>query len=367
MESQKTPFHSVAETTGATFGQFGAWKLPTVYSDVASEWRAAKEQVVLHDSSHVGRLKATGQDVLDLLHRLSTNDVGSLQPGEGAPTVLTTDRGRILDLITVLHLGEYVLLLSSPPTREQVAQWIDKYTIMEEVELEDITTGTGLLSLLGPKASSLLESLTGLRLAGMQNHCSEKVDLGGLSAHLIRRDTVGLPGFLLMVQQEEASKLWDTLISAGALPMGMEAYQALRVEAGWPDYGEELGEPYNPLEAGLAGAISFTKGCYIGQEVIARLDTYDKVQRHLVSFILSGDGRVANGTVLCQDGMEVGNVTSVAKVPTTGQLVGMGYVRRAAAQEGVKLSFGNGVGEAKVRRVLEPPWGRHSVSRFMSI
>ncbi len=353
MESQKTPFHAAVKVAETTFGDYWGWKLTKVYSDVASEWRAAREQVVLHDSSHLGRLKATGQDVLDLLNRLSTNEVGSLQPGEGMPTILTNDRGRILDLITVFHLGEYVLLLTNPPMRGQVAQWIDKYTIMEDVVLEDVTDHTAMLSLLGPKASNLLESLAGRKLSEMQNHCSEKIEVGGSSAYLIRRDALGLPGFLLLVEQEEAENVWSTSLSAGAVPMGMDAYEALRIEAGWPDYGKELGEGYNPLEAGLAGAISFTKGCYIGQEVIARLDTYDKVQRHLVSLHFSGSEGVKRGTVLCQEGREVGAVTSVAEVPTTGQLVGIGYLRKAASQVGTKLSLGDGVGQVEVTRVLQ--------------
>ena len=355
MQINKTPLYKVVKEAGATFGGFWNWTLPRMYADVISEYKAAKGKVVIHDSSYTGRVKATGEDVLDLLNRLSTNEVDSLQPGQGALTILTNDKGRIIDLITLFHMGEHILLFTGPSATEQVGQWIDKYTIMEDVVLEDITHRTAMLSLLGPEAVSFLGDVLRLDLSTMQDCSYKKVEVAGSEVSLIRRDTLGLPELHLLVQLEEAEKVWGVLVSNGAVPIGMDAYDALRVEAGCPDYGKELGELYNPLEAGLAGAVSFTKGCYIGQEVIARLDTYDKVQKHLVALTFSGGELVKEGMALCREGREVGTVTSVAKVPTTGRLVGMGYIRKAVAQAGSKLSLGDGLtGEVEVGKLVRP-------------
>ena len=355
MQVHKTPLYKVAREAGATFGEFWGWTLPRMYADVVSEYEAAKGKVGIHDSSYTGRVKATGQDVLDLLNRLSTNEVDSLQLGQGALTILTNDKGRIIDLITVYHMGEYILLFTSPAATEQVGQWIDKYTIVEDVVLEDLTHNTAMLSLLGPEAASFLGDVLRLDLSTMQDCSFKKVEVAGSEVSLIRRDALGLPELHLLLQQEEVEKVWGVLVSNGAVPIGMDAYDALRVEAGRPDYGKELGELYNPLEAGLTGAVSFTKGCYIGQEVIARLDTYDKVQKHLVALTFSGEELVKEGMALCRQGREVGTVTSVVKVPTTGRLVGMGYLRKAVAQAGSKLSLGDGVtGEAEVEKLVQP-------------
>ena len=150
MTLQRSVLHSVASPAGGSFQEEFGWELPRVYTDAASEYRAATESAAVHDASYFGRLKATGEDALDLINRLSTNQVLGLQPGQGAPTVLTTDRGRILDLIGVVNTGNYALLLTSPGEQQPVIDWLDKYTIMEDLVVEDITSETTMLSVVGP-------------------------------------------------------------------------------------------------------------------------------------------------------------------------------------------------------------------------
>ena len=339
MSVQRTPLYNVAISEGANLQEWHSWEVPRTYRNVQEEYRAAREGVVVHDSSYTGRIKATGEDVLDLLNRLSTNEVISLQPGQGAPTVLTTDRGRILDLITVLKLGQEVLLLTSPQTREGVIQFIDKYTIVDDVVLEDVTLSTAMMSVIGPKAQALLGTVAGIDLDSFQPNQSAHLAICGVEGYIIRRDLVGLTRFEIVVKAEDAEEVWKAIIASGAVPLGLEAYEVIRVEVGSPEYDRELGEPYNPLETGLWGSISFTKGCYIGQEVIARLDTYQKVQKHLVSLSFSPDAQIEEGVRLTREGREVGNVTSMARVPTTGSLIGLGYVKKEAAAVGTQMEF----------------------------
>ena len=328
MVVQRAPLHHMATELGATFQERYGWELPLSYGSPTDEYRVAMETAALYDSSHVGRIKAIGEDALDLLNRISTNEVVSLEPGQGAPTVLTTDRGRILDLITVHNLGDHILLRTGPQARDQVIEWIDKYTIVEDLELEDITDQTAMLSLIGPKAGSLLEEQVGADMASLAPHDSVAVSLDGAEVRVIRSDLADLSRFDLVVREEDAKDIWENLIAAGARPMGLEAYEAVRIQKGIPEHGRELGESYNPLEAGLWGSISFTKGCYIGQEVIARLDTYQKVQKHLVSLKLSPGTVLVEGAKLTRDGREVGLVTSLAQIPSTAELIALGYVRK---------------------------------------
>ena len=174
---------------------------------------------------------------------------------------------------------------------------------------------------------------------------------------------MSLPRFEIVVQGNNAGKVWQEVAAAGASPMGMEAYQALRIGEVAPEYGGEMGEAYNPLETGLWGSISFTKGCYIGQEVIARLDTYQKVQKHLVSLSFSPNARVQEGAKLAQEGKEVGSVTSVVKLPTTGELMGLGYVRKGASEVGTQLSITEAE-DAWAKVEAKPcPWGLESRRR----
>lgn len=339
MAGHRTPLYDVTTKQGASFQDWGDWELPATYGDLLTEYKAARDGAAVHDSSYVGRVKGTGEDVLDLIHRLSTNAVVSLEAGQGAPTVLTTDRGRILDLVTVLNLGDYILLLTGPQARDTVIEWIDKYTIVDDVEFEDVTSSTAMLSVIGPKAQDTLGGLAGIELDSFAPHQSSKIVIAGVESYVVRRDLVDLPRFEVVVQGHDSEIVWQEIIGAGAIPIGLEASEVLRVERVLPGHDRELGESYNPLETGLWGTISFTKGCYIGQEVIARLDTYQKVQKHLVSFSFSPDARVEAGVKLAREGREVGQVTSVVKVPTTGELIGLGYVRKEAAEVGTQISL----------------------------
>ena len=334
MSLQRTPLHDTAAQYGARFREWHGWELPGSYGDAAAEYGAGADGAAIHDASYAGRIRATGEDTLDLLHRLSTNAVVSLQPGQGAPTILTTDRGRILDLITVVNLQDHVLLLTSPQAREAVAAWIDKYTIVEDVELQDVTAETAMLSVMGPQAWTVLRQAADVPDIPPYGAVPLNTAARG---HVIRRDMVGHPRFEVVVDAEDGPTVWRALTGAGAVPMGQDALEVLKVERGEPWYGSELGDAYNPLETGLWGSISFTKGCYIGQEVIARLDTYQKVQRHLVSLDLSPEADVEQGSRLTLEGRQVGHVTSAARVPTTGRLVSMAYVRKEAAAVGTRL------------------------------
>ena len=342
MTTLRSALHPVAIAAGSPFQEQFGWELPRAYSDVASEYRAATEAVAVHDASYVGRLRATGADALDLLNRMSTNQVLNLEPGQGAPTILTTDRGRILDLVGAVNTGDDslgVLLLTSPEGQQRVIDWLDKYTIMEDLTVEDCTQETTMLTVLGPDSQKTLETLCDVGLDRMPAFHTSLANIAGYPARLVHQPLGGLPAFALIVSPQESGPVWQALLDGGITPVGMEAYNAVRVRYGVPVYGQEMGEPYNPLEAGLIGSIDFAKGCYIGQEVIARLDTYKKVQKYLTMLRFNPEATVEEGSLLELGGQRVGLVTSVARIPTTGELIGLGYVRTANATVGTQLEL----------------------------
>ncbi len=316
----------------------------SVYTDVAAEFRAITEGVGLHDSSYTGRLKATGEDALDLINRLSTNGIVNLAPGQGAPTILTTDRGRILDLLGVVNTGDHTLLITSPDCQQAVIDWLDKYTIMEDLEVADISADTAAFTLCGPASAAILAGVVAAEVAagdleGMGPYAALEGAIAGHETLVIRRPLGDLPAFDVVVDAGSAAAVWEALTAAGGTPVGMEAFNAALVQHAVPRHGREMSDAYNPLEAGLIGSVDFAKGCYIGQEVIARLDTYQKVQRHLVRLRFAEDAAVEEGAGLELDGLRVGQVTSLATVPSSGQLAGLGYVRTARANPGEILTL----------------------------
>ena len=346
----RSSLYETHKEAGATFGQYYGWEMPSTFSSIQSEYRAAKEGSVLADRSHIGRLKMTGADSLDLLNRLSTNEIAKLPPGSGLSTVLTSNKGRVVDLLTLYSREDGLIFLTGPQNRAKVISWIDGYTFGEEVYLEDLTDSLAMLSLFGPRAYAVLEEVVSRSVTGLAPHHGIAASPGGIDLYIVREDPLWGEAYNILVSACDAAIVWGLLLEKGEglglVPMGTAAYETLRIEAGVPAYGAELSEEVNPLEARLKSSINFAKGCYVGQEVVARLDTYQKVKRYLVKLRFDGGAVPHPGTPLHLDGKEVGTLTSVAALPGDGLAIALGYVRRAHAQPGVKVVVDAGHGQS---------------------
>ena len=319
-------------------------------SSTEDGYRAANEAVALVDRSAVGRLRVTGADALDLLDRLSTNHLQDLAPGHGLYTVLTTNKGRIVDLLFVLAQETHLLVLTGPGTTLKVAGWIDFYTFIEDVSIEDVSGETAVLSLVGPNAAALLGDACGLNGVGVYESASAVI--GGVEATVVRTDFLELPSYDLIVPSGGLNAVREVVLAAGTVhglaEIGEGALELLRIEQGVPAQGKELTEDANPLEAGLIDYINFNKGCYIGQEVVARLNTYDKVQRTLVRLSWDTSAAPEEGAELFVDGKKVGVLTSAAASLQVERGIGLGLVRNAHAIPGAVLDIGLPGGPAAV-------------------
>ncbi len=332
---KNTPLHEAQAKAGATFAPIDGWELPRTYGNAQEEYRAARQGAALFDRSAFGRLRITGADGLDLLNRLSTNKLIDLTAGEGASTVLTTNKGRIIDLFPVVNLGGELLVITSPQTMEQVVDWVDLYTFGEDIQVTDFTNESALLHVVGPEAASLL----GTAALSLYHAC--EISIGGAQLQAVRTDALGAAGYDLLVARGQAEEAWNALVHLGAAPMGEDAAEMLRVEQGMPRYGRELGEEFNPLEAGLLPSISFDKGCYIGQEVVVRLNTYNKVQKRLVGIVVR-DGSPLPEQRLEVDEKDAGFLTSVAYSPILESALALGYVRTRHASAGQEVCIRSG-------------------------
>lgn len=332
-----SPLWQAHKAAGALFAPHQGRLAPRRYGPVSIEYQRLTTDAGLSDRSYVGRLRVMGKDALDLLNRLSTNDLMGLVPGSGGATILTTNKGRIIDRLVVLHMNDSVLLLTSPRTRTEVARWIDTYTFLEDARVEDATEGTAVLSVSGPNSALRLDTLMGGNLEGLPLYHWRALSVAGMPVTAVHTDPVGLPGYDLIASTEHAPRLWEHLRDSGIPPVGHAALEMVRVERGVPLQGRELTQEFNPLEAEQWDAVSFAKGCYVGQEVVARLSTYDKVQKHLVLLKVDGRGAVPPGAVVQADGQRVGSVTSAACPPRRHKTLALAYLHRSHARPGVAV------------------------------
>lgn len=313
-------------------------KQPPVYSSLSEEYAALTKGFGLVERSHLGRLKVTGADALDLLDRLSTNKLQDMLVGELEGTVLTTNKGRIIDLLFVVKQEDHLLVITGPETRQRVAEWIDFYTFIEDVEVQDITESTAMLSVAGRKVKDTFPQLSDLPLSDAAH-----IAICGKEVLALHTEMSGIVGYDFIVPIADAAALREALVDAGAVPVGSHATELVRIGYGVAEYGGELHEDYNPLEADLKDYISFNKGCYIGQEVVARLNTYDKVQKHLMCLSLEAGNEIAPPSPLMHEDRQVGTLTSAVGSIDGDRIQGLGYVRKAHAKEGTRLLTESGI------------------------
>lgn len=323
----QTSLLEIHRKVATDISEYRGYAVPSSYGTIEEEYDAAVNDIALIDRSWVGRIEVTGADRLDLLHRLSTNDLLKAKSGQAVGTVFTTDKGRIIDFVHILIRNSSVLLLISPKNEETFSAWIDKYTILEDLQLKTVTNSTAMLSLIGPRAVSFASSLTGQSL--FPNTFTE-ISSRPFSATLHYRTEFNTDIVDVIVDSSDAACAWSHLLSfrAASKPttIGIRAYQVFRVSRGIPEMGAELSDQYNPYEAGLYQAISFTKGCYIGQEVIARLDTYNKVKKGLWGVVYSGEIIQAGAEVL-KNGDPIGQITSSAPDSIRGKRIGLAILK----------------------------------------
>ena len=321
---------------------------PLHFGNAAAELRAALADCALADRSNLGRAIAVGRDVLDLLHRLSTADLKGLGPGRGKPTVLTSPKGRIVARLFVHDLGpEGILLVGGPGSIPGVRAHMGRYTFREDIRWADATETWSQLAILGPRCR---DAAAAAGLPVPDPHGASEGALGGGPVWVLGEDGSSADGISVVLPSAQAAAGWEALsravVEAGGRAAGDDAVEAWRVLQGWPADGHELTEEHNPLEAGLRDAVSFTKGCYVGQEVVARLQSRDKVARALAGFVLpAGSAAPPSGTPVLLEDRPVGTVTSSLVPPGRRAPVVIAYLKREVPA-GASLRIGDAVATA---------------------
>ncbi len=338
----RTPLYEAESEQRAAFGDVDGWEMPKVFQNVKAEYLAGKGTVAIADRSHFGRLKVTGAKRLELLHRLTTNHVKDLTSGQGAETVLCTSKGRIVDLLFIHVASDHHVMLTSPNMSGVVKEQIEKVRFRDDVTLEDVTGSTAMITLYGPESGRFLDWAAHSETKGLQPHHWRPLTVDGVSVMAARiPGGIGGLGFNLIMDAAQANTVWRALFREGATygvnPLGSEALELLRVEFGVPAWGRELTEDFNPLEVRLDAAIHWAKGCYTGQEVIARLDSRKKIAKLLTGFLVEIGGVPEPRSRVFHEGAEVGLVTSVVPSLELRRIIALGFIRTPHAEPGTKV------------------------------
>jgi folate-binding protein YgfZ len=333
--------------------------MPVISGKALSEIQQARERAALFDLSHWGKLEARGPDAASFLHNLCTNDILRLAPGTGCEAFFTTAQAKVVSLAHVFNLpatdGTKTFWLGlAPGKNEALAKHLNYYLITEQVELLDRTTEFAQFHLAGPGAQAVLNRAWGSVGLNLFQVVQQDVD-SALPGQIRRTDSLGLLGFDIMVPTSAAESVRNSLLTAGAQPAGPDALEILRIEAGMPLDGVDIDETALPQEIGRTEkAISFTKGCYIGQETVARIRTYGHVNRQVVGLQITGESPISRGAHLLRDGKDVGQITSSVWSPLMGTVIALAMVRRGSEEPKTPLQVVEADGERSAQVVALP-------------
>lgn len=337
---KRTALASLHQARGAHMMERDGWEIAARYSDLGNEYQALQEGVGLVDLSHRQILRFSGRDARTWLHGQVTQDIKRLANGRGAYGTILTVQGKMVCDFRVYALGDALIMDAPCGTTSPIAEHLDRFLIMERVEIEDLTDQWSLLSLQGPLSRCALIAALGPDAEGMEPWDVRDLKHGEASVIVARGSRCGEDGYDLFVPSEGAPSLWAALCQGrrefAVHPAGWEALNARRLEAGIPWWGEELDSSIVPFEARLDNAISLNKGCYVGQEIIARIDARGHVNNLLAGFLVHGDRLPERGAEIHVDGKKVGKVGSAIHSPKLERGIALGFLRRELQEPGRK-------------------------------
>jgi len=361
----ETPLAGVHRRAGAKMGVWLGCALPDDFGDTREEQRFANESVALIDKNYRTYFTFTGPDRVRYLNAILTNNIKDLGNGQGVVSLLLNAQGRILAEIETFAEGEKTFLVSYLMIRERLAEVLEKYIIMDDVTFSDDAEKFGTLALEGPRAAEVVKELTGVDLNSLPELGWTDVTVRSRSSEGITADQAGsqnseysqraipcrmvrrFAGGEFIVERDKLEPLWDVLLQAtrrhGGGPMGYKALSAQRLAQGVPWFGYDFGEKQIPHEAGLESShISYTKGCYTGQEIVERVRSRGQVNRRRVELLFDGESVPENGTELTMDGKAVGYVTRAAQSWFPPGVLGMGYLSKENRGLGAKVQWSGG-------------------------
>ena len=341
----RVPLASFWENLGGTLKKEKNWEIPALFTGFGPECEAVRKGVGLIDLSFRGKIEVTGKDRVSFLHNVFSNDIKSLGLGTGCYAALLNPQGKVLADVSVYAFANSLLLETENALQKKIIQELEKLHVNEDVKLKNVTEDWILISLQGPKAEALVGALIHGPVMVSHEFNHTNFMLLGIPATLIHRSITGEKGFHLLIPNEQGEPLVKRIVEVGKpyglRPVGFGAYEILRIEAGIPRYGIDMDEKVMLPETGLeAVAASETKGCYPGQEVVARIKTYGGLNRKLCGLSFeSRSGLPRPGERVSNGKEEIGFVTSACHSLTLGRGVALAYLKKGYFESGQKVSI----------------------------
>ncbi len=338
-----TPLLETHRAAGANLGEWFGCTLPSDFGDWRAEYRFARESVALLDKNYRAYLSFAGPDRVRYLNAILTNDIKALKIGEGIVSLFLNPQGRIQAEIETYAEPDKLFCVSFAMIREKLIPALDHYIIMDDVTLTD-ETRYGTLALEGPRAATIAKELANIDLEALPELGGRESKIASIPCRIVKRSPGGAPSAEFVCEQSHLSALWNLLLETVKAnrggPVGYTALNALRLETGSPWFGYDFGEKQIPHEAGLEKShISYTKGCYTGQEIVERVRSRGQVNRVRALFKLSSSGLPTAETAIQFEGKEVGYVTRAAESPAFQSVIAMGYVRREQSVPGTEVQI----------------------------
>ena len=344
----RSPLLPIHEAAGGRLSPEG---LVLTYGDVPAEYRAGLEGCMLLDATTRGALAVSGSEAEVFMHRITANAVKGLAPGEGRRNLLLSAKGKVEFDFDLGRTADGFTLSTTPGRAADLARALDMYLFTEDVQLAEVTERHAPLDLGGPRAAEVLEALLGSPPPS-EMHSTVEATCGGHAVSVTHLPVAGSAGWRLDGGPEGAAALWEALLGAGARPAGLIAWDSLRVEAGRAVWGRDVDDTVYPQEARLEEAFDLEKGCYIGQEVVAKIDTYGGLNKCLCGLRIDGDDPLQAGTRLSREERgewrDLGVVTSWAYSFALDCGLALGYVKRKHQARGTTFRLGDGPATATV-------------------
>jgi folate-binding protein YgfZ len=329
---------------GATFGIYNGWEMAEAFESVQKEVQNVRTNVGLIDLSFSGTIKAGGKEAVQFLQGLVSNDVKSLNRGKGMRAAFLTGHGKIRALSIILGLGEEFLLINEPQTHAKLYKYIFPFSYAGDFPIDDVSEQYRILSLQGQNSLLVLKEVCFEPVPQLNEYEWIETLIAGHKVLVVRHSRTGELGYDILVSETGLKDVWDFLLLKGQFhglkPFGLQALEILRVEAGIPVYGIDIDENNMMLEAGMEDAVSFTKGCYTGQEAVAMATYRGHVSKKLSLIAFPKDTAISVGNKLFATDKEIGTVSSTVQSEAFNQVLALACVKYGFFEPGNKVQVG---------------------------
>jgi aminomethyltransferase len=361
---RRTSLFDRHKALGAKMVPFAGWEMPVQYpTGILAEHHAVRSGTGIFDVSHMGEFEITGPDRNAFVNRVTSNDVSRLEPGGVQYSALLTPEGTFVDDCTVYRFDDKLMIVVNASNTARAWEYIVAHKGGVNVRLKDISADVGLLAVQGPRAEEVLRPLAGTPLGDIAYYHFTVGKIAGAQCFISRTGYTGEDGFELYCRDRDSVDLWDAITAAGAQPVGLGARDTLRLEMGYPLYGNDIDDTVTPLEAGLGWIVKLDKGAPFVGDAALRAQKQRGVTRRLVGFRLQGRGFPRRGFPVHHAGREVDIVRSGTMSPSLGVGIGTTYLPATVAQPGTEFEVECRGERLPAEAVKLPFWGKGSVRK----